>query len=618
MIKSLGDLLLSPKPIEAILMGNHALVRAMLETHTKVITSYPGSPTPEIAEGIDAVRTDACPFYFEYSVNEKVATEVALGAALNGNLSCAFFKSVGLNVALDTFVQLSLLTIIGGMVVVVGDDPGANSSQNEQDNRNVYRMARVTVLEPSCPQEAYAYYKKAADIARKEQTIVVLRMTTHVCHARQKIRFDALADDPEFCTDFNPENGPYITLTRLALEMKRNSIERLDQIRVRIRDLQLNQVIRSETNAKKGVITAGLPYLSVLDCLESASYRPDILKLGAVYPLDAKIILEFLNDHDQVLILEELDPVLEFEIKSLAYDGGLGCRIIGKSKPEDYIGEYTPDKTYEKLRQTWPDMLPRLAEPLSIEVELPQRPAQMCPGCGHRSAFFAIKEALSDQDVTVADVGCHTLGFMPPHEMGQLMLCMGSSVGMASGLALKNQKRIVAFLGDSTFFHAGLPGVINSIFNHHDITLIIMDNGTTAMTGHQDHAGNHIPILTLLESLGIESITRCDTYSQSKLKDLVRASMTVKGISVVIAQHPCMLKFTRERRKKPEYIRQHVSIDPDLCNRSHTCVSEFACPSFIHHPDGRIDVNTDLCIGDGSCRATCPQNAIGFNAKGSS
>ncbi|MDY6792506.1 MAG: indolepyruvate ferredoxin oxidoreductase subunit alpha [Thermodesulfobacteriota bacterium] len=613
-MKKLGDILIGENSFEEILMGNEAVVRAMVETGTKVVTSYPGSPTPEIATAIQSIPSDKLPFYFEFSVNEKVATEVAFGAALNGNLSCVFFKSVGLNVALDTFVQLGLMNIIGGMVVVVGDDPGANSSQNEQDNRNVYKMSRVAVFEPASPTEAYAYYKHAAALAVKQQTIVVLRLTTHVCHARQKISFASYKNTTPYLANFNSENGPYIALTTLALEMKRKSIKKLHRSKQYIKDTGLNRELNSNSHRGKGVITSGLTYLSLLDVLEKTHYKPDILKLGAINPLAKDGILSFLRAHNEVLILEELDDILEIQIKALAYDSQLNTRLIGKADDEDYVGEYTPDKVKDKLAAVWPDIIGGETDALVPPFQVPTRPAQLCPGCGHRSAFFAIKKALKKEDVTVADIGCHTLGYMPPYNLGEVLMCMGASSAMASGLSLFNDnKRVVAFLGDSTFFHAGLPGLINTIFNNHNITLIIMDNGTTAMTGHQDHAGIKIPIENLLKGLGIENVFSCDTYSQAKLTDLVKSSMKIKGISVVIARHPCMLKLTRLQRKKPGYVQKHIAIDQETCARTHVCVEQFGCPTFMRQPDGSVDINLDLCIGDGSCRPSCPEQAIGFD-----
>ena len=601
------------EPFEEILMGNEAIVRAMVETGTKVVTSYPGSPTPEIATAINSIPEEKRPFYFEFSVNEKVAMEVAFGAAVNGNLSCVFFKSVGLNVALDTVVQFSLMNIIGGIVIVVGDDPGANSSQNEQDNRNIYQMARLTVFEPASPKEAYIYYKHAAEFAKKEQTAAVLRLTTHVCHAREKIGFDKFNPPPLFRNEFNPDNGPYIPLTSRALEMKGEAIRKLKQAQLFARTKQLNTILSSDTNQGLGIITSGLTYLSVLDVLETTQRRPDLLKLGMINPLDEKIIIDFLSSHKQVLILEELDNILELQIKALAFDNGINTSIIGKVDDDDFIGEYTPDKTLKKLGATWPDLGLNPADEHAELFDVPARPAQMCPGCGHRSAFFAIKKALSASDITIADIGCHTLGFLPPYNIGEILMCMGASTGMASGLALENSKRVVAFLGDSTLFHAGLPGIINAVFNRHDVTLIVMENGTTAMTGHQDHAGKSISIEGLLNGLGIEQVLSCDTYSQEKLTDLVRQSMEHKGLSVVIARHPCMLKFTRAQRKKTGYVQKHISIDQEACTQTHACVEQFGCPSFIRNKDGRIDINLDLCIGDGSCRPSCPKQAIGFD-----
>lgn len=618
MTNPLGQVLIQTSPFETNIMGNHALVRAMVESHTRVVASYPGSPTPEIASAIQAIPEADRPFYFEFSVNEKVATEVAFGAALNGNLSCAFYKSVGLNVALDAFIQLGLLNIPGGMVVVLGDDPGANSSQNEQDNRNIYRMARVAVLEPASPVEAYHYYKIAAAMAQTHETVVVLRMTTHVCHARQTISFSDYTPSGGFASRFSRDNGPYIPLTTMALEMKQKTMARFERIREDVKKAGLNRVTPGtmspgpggDGNRTFGIITSGLTYLSVMDVLEEAKERPDVLKLGAVMPLDHDLVAEFLAGHKEVLVLEELDDILETQIKAIAFDRGLDLKILGKACQEDYIGEFTPDRTQAKLASVWPDLVPAPARPVQDLPEVPARPAQMCPGCGHRSAFHAIKQALSAHDVTVADIGCHTLGYMPPYEMGEVLMCMGASPGIASGLSLENKKKnVVAFIGDSTFFHAGLPGLINTILNRHNITLIIMENNTTAMTGHQDHAGKAIRIPDLLTGLGIDQVFSCDTYSQTKLTELVGKAMAVKGISVVIARHPCMLKFTREQRKKGRKT-MPVSIDPERCNRAHTCIADFGCPTFTLGEAGAVTINPDLCIGDGSCVQVCPETAI--------
>ncbi|HAA86430.1 MAG TPA: indolepyruvate ferredoxin oxidoreductase, partial [Kosmotogaceae bacterium] len=478
-MKKLGDMLTSREPASEIMIGNTAVVRAMIESGVRVATSYPGSPTPEIAQAIVSIPSDQNPIYFEFSVNEKVATEVAFGASINGHLSCVFFKSVGLNVASDTFVQLSLMELPGGMVVVIGDDPGANSSQNEQDNRHYALMSYTPVFEPSTPQEAYAMFKEAARISKEMRMPVIMRLTTHVCHAKEKVAFSSWSpEQTEKRPLFSMDNGPYIPITSVSLNMKRRALEKLERFRDYSEDSPLNRIIRN--GSEKGIITSGTAYLSLMDSVIEMSEKPDILKLGIVNPLPLSLIEDFLKEHSEVKILEELDQIIEQQVKSLAFDRRIGVKIIGKDSLEDFVGEYLPDKVRGIISRTWPELIDP-PEELSITEEIPSRPAQMCPGCGHRSAFFAIKEALNEQDITVADIGCHTLGAFEPYNMGQVLLCMGHCSGTGSGLSLFNkERRVLAFIGDSTLFHAGLPGIINAVYNSHRMTLVVMENGTTA------------------------------------------------------------------------------------------------------------------------------------------
>ena len=619
-MKILGEVLLKQSPFSEIVMGNTALVRAMIESHTRVITSYPGSPTPEIAEAIRAIPKEKRPFYFEFSVNEKVATEVAYGAAVNGHLSTVFFKSVGINVAADTFVQLSLMNIIGGMVIVLGDDPGANSSQNEQDNRHYAYLSYTPVFEPASPTEVYTFYKAAAKLSKDKGMPVILRLTTHVCHAKEKIDFKGwYPKELDKTSRFDTKNGPYIPIAEDVFPMKRKALQRLEAVEKYSDQSSLNQIF-DHGNSARGIITMGLPFLSVMDVLEHAVNKPDILKLGIVYPLPLEVVEDFLKAHTEVKIVEELDNLIEKEIKKLAYDRKLSTKIFGKMDLEDWVGEYTPDKVFEILKKTWPDLLTAMDAPKDVFPSLPKRPPQMCPGCGHRSAFHAIKKALNDTDITVADIGCHTLGFLPPYQVGELLMCMGASTAMGSGLSLFNDTRnVVVFLGDSTFFHAGLPGIINALFNNHNVTLILMENGTTAMTGHQDHAASgqnfneptdKIPLRRVLEGLGVKHIYEIDTYQQAKLTEMVKDAINIKEFSAVIARHPCMLKFTREQRRKPGYQPRRVDIDQQKCHRLYECIRAFGCPTFTQMEDGRIEIHPDLCIGDGSCVQTCPSEAI--------
>lgn len=616
-MKKLGDVLLQPEPFSELLMGNHALVRAMLESGVRVATSYPGSPTPEIGAAITSLPREKNPIYFEFSVNEKVALEVAFGAAVNGHTSCVFFKSVGLNVASDSFVQLGLMDIPGGMVIVLGDDPGANSSQNEQDNRHFGRLSYIPIFEPKDPAEAYKMFKEAVRVSREKHMPVVLRLTTHVCHAKQKIEFAGLEiKEPDNEPKFSPEKfGPYIPLTRSVFELKKIALERLKKFQEDMKDSPFNEIINN--GADRGIITAGLPFKSLLEVVPEIEEGVNILRLGVVHPLPENLIIKFLKEHGEVKILEELDDFIEQKIKALAYDNNLNTIIEGKVDLDDWIGEYTPDKVRDVLEKNWPDLLPPKESKKPIHQAIP-RPPQMCPGCGHRSGFYAIKKALAEGEISVADIGCHTLGYLPPYSLGQVLLSMGHSSGTASGLSLFNtSKKVVAFLGDSTLFHAGLPGIINSVFNQHNFTLIIMENDTTAMTGHQDNPGSgrnvrgetkKIAIAPLLESLGVEKILEVDTYNQQKLTDYVKEALDFDGFSVVIAKHPCMLKFSREQRKKGRILKK-VQIT-DKCREIHACVSTFGCPSFQLNQDGTVWVHEDLCIGDGSCVQTCPVQAI--------
>ncbi|MFH2114423.1 MAG: thiamine pyrophosphate-dependent enzyme, partial [Spirochaetota bacterium] len=554
---------------------------------------------------------------------EKVATELAFGAAINGRLSVVFFKSVGLNVAADSFVQLPLMDIPGGLVIVLGDDPGVNSSQNEQDNRHLARMAYCPLFEPATAQEAYGMFRKAAVLARDMHMAVILRLTTHVCHAKEKVRFGPYSPlVPDDTPRFDAEASEYIPIGAAVFPMKKRALGRLALIESMLGGLGFDRLV-DHGNPSRGIICAGLPFASVMDALDQAGpgeVLPDVLKLGAVYPFDHRLVRDFLASHEEVKLVEELDPLLEADIKALAYDAGLRTRIIGKADSRELSGECTPSRAMEILRACWPDLFQPVVQRAEAFLPMVPRPAQLCPGCGHRSAFHAIRKGLSKDDITVADIGCHTLGHLPPYHLGQVLLSMGHSTSTASGLSLFNHsRRVVCFIGDSTFFHAGMPGIVNAVYNAHRVLLIVLENGTTAMTGHQDHPGTgrnfngtttKLSVRSALEGLGVSNIREVDAYKQAALTSMVRDALDEPGFKVIIARHPCMLKFTREARRKAGWSARRVKIDQDTCERAHDCVERFACPTFQRDSEGRVSVSPDLCIGDGSCRQTCPAEAI--------
>lgn len=618
-MRTLAELMTEKGGFTALAMGNHALARAMAEAGTAVAASYPGSPTPEIAEALLAPAPADRPVHFEFGANEKVALEFAAGAALNGHPAAVFFKSVGLNVAADSLIQLPLMELPGGMVVILGDDPGANSSQNEQDNRWFARMSYMPLFEPGSPAEAYAMYKEAAALARERRAPVLLRLTTHVCHARETVKFGPLPAAPrDWAPRFDAAAGPYVPVAASVFPLKRRALEKLDAWAAYAEKSPLNSVHKAAAAGagRLGAIAAGLPALCLLEAVQGSGAPVDVLKLGVSHPLPAGLVADFLASHDEVYVLEELDRVTEGEVKALAWDRGLRCRIHARRGHDELMGELTPERARACLAAPWPELftVPARRE----EGQAPPRPPQLCPGCGHRSAFHAIKRALPPGAITVGDIGCHTLGYLPPYSMGEVLFSMGHSVSTASGLALNNASRkVVAFVGDSTFFHAALPGVVNAASRDSDITLVLLDNGTTAMTGHQPRPGNgeigeKLSLPDLLKALGVKFLRECDAYDQAKLAAHMKEAMEHKGFAVVIARHPCMLKFMRERRRaNPGMKTVPVAVDPAKCARHYTCVAEFACPAYVRNADGSVTVNEELCIGDGSCIQTCPVQAIG-------
>jgi indolepyruvate ferredoxin oxidoreductase, alpha subunit len=626
---SLMEQIISPEPWREMLIGNYAVARAMIDTNTKVITTFPGSPTPEIAALLDRIPKEKRDYYFEYSTNEKVALEVAVGASVNGHLSTVFFKSVGLNVAADSLIQLGLMNLIGGIVIILGDDPGANSSQNEQDNRVFSRMSYIPMFEPATPQETYDMYHEAARLSREHQMPVFLRMTTHVCHAREVVSVKAIpATTDDWTPKFDAANGPYLPIGELVFPLKRSALNKLTRFEEHGNSTEANQLLAPNGNEKVdgktlGIISSGIPALALMENLFETRQPIEILKLGLTYPLPKQKIRDFLASHDEVLIVEELDPVLEQEIKTIAWDAEAKCRIYARPDIEYMMGELVPHRTQSLLADTWPNLFKKPA-PVDTGEDVAPRIPQMCPGCGHRSAFHAVKTALGENDITVADIGCHSLGFMTPYNMGEFLLCMGHSVPTGSGLAINNDSRkVVTFIGDSTLIHAGMPGIVNAAVYDHNLTLILMENGTTAMTGHQPRfgsgeVGETLPLQDLLRGLGVKHILEVDAYKQEPLREKLRECMDHKGFSVLIAGHACMLKFTRElKKKRPDYKPNPVEVNQETCNRAMTCLREFACPSFQLEEDGSITVSKDLCIGDGSCIQTCAVKAIGrFPRKG--
>jgi len=444
----------------------------------------------------------------------------------------------------------------------------------------------------------------------------MLRTTTRVNHCRGPVSLGELPKDaPKGTFEKDPFN--LVVVPMVGRKLRVALLEKVAKLQEEAERSPLNVTVGQ---GKWGIVTSGVSYLYVRDAVRDLGIedRVKILKLGFSFPHPKALIADFLGGLEKVLVVEELEPFLEETVRVVAQESGLTVDVGGK-------GAQLVPRAFEldvvKVKRAVGHFFHVDYEPPVVFAapELPQRPPNLCPGCPHRATFYSVKKAFGEEAVYPTDIGCYTLGLLPPLQMADFLICMGSSVSTAGGFSKVLDRPVVAFIGDSTFFHAGLPGIINAIFNKHNITLILMENGTTAMTGHQDHAAcgrnfndmtDRIPVRQVLEGLGVKKIYEVDTYQQVKLSELVKTAIGDETFSVVIARHPCMLKFTREQRRKKDFRLRQVAIDQEKCDRKQVCIEAFACPTFTRLAGGQIEINRDLCIGDGSCLKTCPSSAI--------
>jgi indolepyruvate ferredoxin oxidoreductase alpha subunit len=621
------DVLLGEAGQTATFLGNYGCVRGMIESGVQVATCYPGSPTAEMANALLEIAKDAG-IYFEISTNEKVALEIAAASAIVGRPSVCWMKSVGLNVASDTAVQLAYMTMPGGLVVILGDDPGVLSSQNEQDNRHFAKIAYVPFIEPSTPQEAKEFFNYAMELSQKFQMPVFIRATTRTCHQTGQVEFGPKKrreEPPLWDNEAMKRDGGYIPLPGTLFPMKRKALENLRKFQQEVEGSSINKVVRvGKDDPSVSIITSGHPFQAVISALEILNVSADVLKLGMTFPLPEKAIIEFLKDKAEVNILEELDPVLEKDIKVMCVDRGLQTRILGKMGAEDEIdlvvGEYSPTRVVEILSRRLGIESPLDSTESSIPV--PRRSAQLCPGCGHRTAFYGTKKAIGEgkEAFTTADIGCYSLGYLPPYNLGNLLFCMGSGAPTASAIAKAfPDEPVMSFVGDSTFFHAAMPGIVNAVYNKHRQVIMVMDNGITAMTGHQPNPNSgfgsqgdapRISIDDVLKAFGVQFVERVPAYDCEKVEDALKRAFEFAhspdgGVAVVIQDEPCALRRSRAELKAGT-LANLLAIDLDVCRNIQKCLKSFACPAIEVTEEDRTAINTDLCIGCGTCMQTCP------------
>ena len=609
------------------LLGNEAVARGLLEAGAGFAATYPGTPSSEVGEVLNEIAEEAG-IYFEYSANEKVALEAAAAASLSGVRSFVFMKHVGMNVASDAFISLGYTGVRSGLVVMSADDPSMYSSQNEQDNRHYAEMAWVPLVEPSNPQEAKDFLVYAFDVSERYGVPVLFRTTTRVSHMRGVVRAGPRRQSSARGR-FERDPWRFSLLPAVARRLKEEVVRRYEALKEEADSSPINKV--SGRGSDVGVITASAAYNSLMDALSNLDVDVDVLKLGISNPFPEGLVGSFLRDHRTVLVVEELDPFLEMRTRALAQMLGLGTRIVGKMDgyfPKAY--EYTPDIVRRSIGRALgiPVADP---EPLDLGVELPPRPPVMCPGCPHRATYYAVSLALRQLKlkgvIFPSDIGCYGMGFYKPFEMGDITLCMGSSVGTANGFAQVTDQPIIAFIGDSTFFHAGLPALVNAVHHNRRFLLIVMDNGTTAMTGFEPPpnapygAGGRpatpVSIERVAEAVGARYVKVVDPYDLRAMLAAVKEALGSGGVSVIVARRECALLRDAEVRRRGERMPLY-EVDQDECAGCLNCVQDFSCPSFRVNEKGLAEIDPSLCDGCGVCaeRLVCPPAAIHESKRG--
>ena len=571
---------------KVIMLGNEAIARGAYEAGVKVSAAYPGTPSTEISENLVKYKDS---LYCEWSPNEKVATEVAIGASVSGVRAMSCMKHVGFNVAADPTYTVSYMGVNGGLVIIVADDPGLYSSQNEQDTRMVARAAQLPVIEPSDSAEAKEFIKVAFDLSEQFDRPFVYRTTTRLAHSQGVVELNERKEI---------EDKPYEKNIRKNVMMPGNA--KLRHIEIEKRNLELaeaantlpiNKVEMNDT--KIGVITSGIPYQYVKEALPEAS----VLKLGMVNPLPRKLIEEFASKVETLYIVEELDPVIEEQVKSW------GIKAIGK-EIFTVQGEYSANMLREAI----------LKENLDIRkpAEAPGRPPILCPGCPHRGVYYVLKKLGIH---AAGDIGCYTLGAVAPLSVVDTTICMGASIsslhGMEKAKGKDYIKNWVAVIGDSTFLHTGVNSLMNMMYNKATGTVMILDNSTTGMTGHQDHAATGktlqgdptyaIDIPALCRAIGVKNVVEVNARDIQAVEKAVKEEIAKDEVSVIITKTPCVLL---DKSKKPLY-QTHI----DKCKKCGMCMKP-GCPAMTKNPDGTVSIDDTMCTGCGLCASLCKFDAI--------
>ena len=619
-----------------MIMGNQAIALGALKAGVNLVAGYPGTPSSEIIEFI-AKYKEQTGTYVEWSVNEKAAVEVAAGASYAGSRTLVTMKQVGLNVASDPVMCLSYVGIKGGMVIVSADDPGPISSQTEQDTRKFGSFSKIPVFDPSSPKEAFEMIQEAFDLSEKYNTPIILRPTTRVDHAYESMEFPELKKARENGS-FEKDTQRWVIFPKTSFNNHKRIFQRNENILPKEFSKSKWNFIENKKESPIAFATGGISYCYLREAMEllGVSSIP-ILKIGTPYPFPFELAEEFLTQNKKILVFEELDPVIEENLFLTAGKKGIECNISGKFNgcvPE--AGELSVEiiksilkKLFkeEKFNFSNKEAEEKIKEedtPLKIEKELPIRPPVLCAGCPHRGAFYAVKEAMKgEKTVYCGDIGCYTLGNAKPLDMCDTCLCMGSDITMAQGFYHNEKDRkCFSFIGDSTFFASGITGVVNAVYNQSHQTICILDNSTTAMTGHQPHPGtgmtmmgeivDKISIEKILKAVGVNPVITVNPFNQKESVQAVKEATLSPGVSAVIFKAPCIAIAQKVGWKKPHAL----SVEKEKCIGCQKCIREIGCPalsvSSTKNSKGRelVEIDASLCTGCSLCKEICPVKAI--------
>ena len=592
--------------MKELLMGNEAVAMGALIAGVQVVSGYPGTPSTETLETI--AKRNPGGVYVEWSVNEKAGLEVAAGAAYAGARSMVTMKQMGLNVAADPLMSLNYIGVKGGMVVYVADDPGPISSQTEQDTRHFGKFAKIPVFDCSSPEEAFSMIQDAFAYSEKYSTPVILRSTTRVCHACASIEVPTITPPPPAAGFV--KDSKWVIFPKLSFEKKKLLVAREVELAKMFSSYNKNKL---DIDGKIGIACGGISYAYVEDAIEGNEDKFSIFKVATPYPFPTEMAEKFLTSVDKIIVFEELDPVIEDALIYLCGKKRINADIYGKrTESVPNAGELSTVNVAAILEKEFGIASNIEKQTFDKLPATPVRPPVLCAGCPHRGSFYAVKQAMKGREaIYTGDIGCYTLGNAAPLDMVDTCLCMGAGITIAQGLYHADKSTLnFAFAGDSTFFASGITGVINAVYNKVDIVLVIVDNSTTAMTGHQPHPGTGITMMdeisppisieTVLRGIGLQSIQTVDPLDHKAAVAAVKKAAAIKGVRAIIFKSPCIAVV---KTNKPLFI------DRDKCSGCKKCIKELGCPA-LSFKDKKAIIDKSLCTGCSLCSQICPQSCI--------